>query len=244
MNKNNLAINLYNLRQKYRLSQEEFAEKLGVSRQAVSKWERSEAYPDTDNLITISEIFKITIDELLNSRLDGTPIFSASGSTIDHEAENEDDEKLVDYKSDAGNIDSTQASDGKQADTQNDSDNDGDDDDGDERCITTVIAAAWPLTVTIAFCLLGFLADAWWWAWTLFITIPIIPTLFAAIRQRRFTIFAYPVFCSFVYCLVGMLHSLWHPTWIIFITIPLYYIIFPQVDKAISKRRENADDDK
>lgn len=65
MNKNNLPNNLYELRRSAGLSQEEFAEKLLVSRQAVSKWERGEAYPDTDNLIAISEMFGITIDALL-----------------------------------------------------------------------------------------------------------------------------------------------------------------------------------
>lgn len=65
MNKNNLPNNLYKLRRSAGLSQEEFADRLGVSRQAVSKWERGEAYPDTDNLIAISEMFGITIDELL-----------------------------------------------------------------------------------------------------------------------------------------------------------------------------------
>ena len=67
MNKNNLSNNLYLLRRKAGLSQEEFAEKLGVSRQAVSKWERGEAYPDTENLIVISDMFSVTIDELLKS---------------------------------------------------------------------------------------------------------------------------------------------------------------------------------
>jgi transcriptional regulator with XRE-family HTH domain len=67
MNKNNLSNNLYLLRRKAGLSQEEFAEKLCVSRQAVSKWERGEAYPDTENLIVISDMFSVTIDELLKS---------------------------------------------------------------------------------------------------------------------------------------------------------------------------------
>lgn len=67
MNKTNLPNNLYELRRSAGLSQEDFAERLGVSRQAVSKWERGEAYPDTDNLISISEMFEVTIDELLNS---------------------------------------------------------------------------------------------------------------------------------------------------------------------------------
>lgn len=47
------------------LSQEALAEKLGVSRQAVSKWERSESSPDTDNLIALAHLYGVSLDELL-----------------------------------------------------------------------------------------------------------------------------------------------------------------------------------
>lgn len=47
------------------LSQEALAEQLGVSRQAVSKWERSESSPDTDNLIALAELYGVSLDELL-----------------------------------------------------------------------------------------------------------------------------------------------------------------------------------
>ena len=46
-----IAKRLADLRKQNGLSQEQLAEKIGVSRQAVSKWERSEASPDTDNII-------------------------------------------------------------------------------------------------------------------------------------------------------------------------------------------------
>ena len=46
-------------------SQEGLAEKLGVSRQAVSKWERSESSPDTDNLIALAQLYGVSLDELL-----------------------------------------------------------------------------------------------------------------------------------------------------------------------------------
>lgn len=47
------------------LSQEALAEQLGVSRQAVSKWERSESSPDTDNLIALAQLYGLSLDELL-----------------------------------------------------------------------------------------------------------------------------------------------------------------------------------
>lgn len=56
------------LRKKRGYSQEQLAEKLGVSRQAVSKWERAEASPDTDNLIALAKIYEISLDELLGYR--------------------------------------------------------------------------------------------------------------------------------------------------------------------------------
>ena len=52
-------------RKKAGLSQEEFAEKIGVSRQAVSKWERDKAYPDLDRLVCICEILDVQVGELI-----------------------------------------------------------------------------------------------------------------------------------------------------------------------------------
>ena len=48
------------------LSQEALAAKIGVSRQAVSKWERAETSPDTDNLIQLARLYGVTLDALLN----------------------------------------------------------------------------------------------------------------------------------------------------------------------------------
>ena len=62
------ANRLCELRKAHNLSQEELAEKLGVSRQAVSKWERSESSPDTDNLIQLAVLYNISLDELLNGK--------------------------------------------------------------------------------------------------------------------------------------------------------------------------------
>ena len=59
------ANRLYQYRKKMGLSQEELAEQIGVSRQAVSKWERAEASPDTDNLIELSKIYGVTLDEMM-----------------------------------------------------------------------------------------------------------------------------------------------------------------------------------
>lgn len=59
------ANRLLQYRKKSNYSQEELAEKIGVSRQAVSKWERAEASPDTDNLILLAEIYGVTLDELI-----------------------------------------------------------------------------------------------------------------------------------------------------------------------------------
>lgn len=62
-----IANRLVNLRKEKGLSQEQLAEKIGVSRQAVSKWERSEASPDTDNLIMLARLYEVSLDELLRT---------------------------------------------------------------------------------------------------------------------------------------------------------------------------------
>jgi len=65
-----IANKLVLLRKKLALSQEELAAKIGVSRQAVSKWERAESSPDTDNLIALSKIYNISLDEMLDTTID------------------------------------------------------------------------------------------------------------------------------------------------------------------------------
>lgn len=62
-----IASRLVKLRKASGLSQEELADKLGISRQAISKWERAEASPDTDNLILLARIYGISLDELLST---------------------------------------------------------------------------------------------------------------------------------------------------------------------------------
>lgn len=59
------ANRLYELRKQHGYSQDELADMLGVSRQAVSKWERSESSPDTDNLVALAKLYDVSLDELL-----------------------------------------------------------------------------------------------------------------------------------------------------------------------------------
>ena len=60
-----LSEKLYRLRKNSGLSQEQLAEQLNVSRQAISKWEQGTAVPESEKLITISNYFGVTVDYLL-----------------------------------------------------------------------------------------------------------------------------------------------------------------------------------
>lgn len=59
---------LIKLRKEMGLSQEELGNKLNVARQTVSKWELGETTPEMDKLIKMSEIFNITLDELIKDK--------------------------------------------------------------------------------------------------------------------------------------------------------------------------------
>lgn len=64
-----LSNNLRALRKQKGYSQEQLAEQLNVSRQAVSKWESNNGYPEMDSLIILSELFDCSVDALLKSDL-------------------------------------------------------------------------------------------------------------------------------------------------------------------------------
>ena len=61
----NLGTNLYNARKKSGLSQEEVAEKLGVSRQTISKWETDESLPDIRQAKRLAGLYRLTLDDLI-----------------------------------------------------------------------------------------------------------------------------------------------------------------------------------
>lgn len=65
-----LSEKIYTLRRKSGMSQEQLAERIGVSRQAVSKWETGLSTPELDKLKALSECFGVTIDELTGDKAD------------------------------------------------------------------------------------------------------------------------------------------------------------------------------
>ncbi|MCR5327310.1 MAG: helix-turn-helix domain-containing protein [Saccharofermentans sp.] len=60
-----IADRIQSLRKAKGMSQEELADKVGVSRQSVSKWESEQAAPDLDKIVIMSDIFEVTTDYLL-----------------------------------------------------------------------------------------------------------------------------------------------------------------------------------
>ena len=92
------ANRLLQYRKKMNLSQEELAARIGVSRQAVSKWERAEASPDTDNLILLADIYGVSLDELLKGEKE-TESETQSEET-ENNAENNPDSDTTYKKSD------------------------------------------------------------------------------------------------------------------------------------------------
>ncbi|MBK0008645.1 MULTISPECIES: helix-turn-helix domain-containing protein [Priestia] len=61
----NLGEQLQKLREEKKMSREELAGEMNVSRQAVYKWENNKGYPDIENLIKLSELYNVMLDELI-----------------------------------------------------------------------------------------------------------------------------------------------------------------------------------
>ncbi len=65
-----LGNRLYELRKAKKISQEEAAEKLNVTRQTISKWETNQSQPDFDKIIPICELYGITTEELFGNKIE------------------------------------------------------------------------------------------------------------------------------------------------------------------------------
>ena len=65
-----LGNKLAEARKKQNLTQEQLAERLGVTRQAVSRWESDAAYPETDKIVRMAQILEVSCDYLLQDGVD------------------------------------------------------------------------------------------------------------------------------------------------------------------------------
>lgn len=61
-----INVNIKNLRMRHQLTQEQIAEYVQVSRQAVAKWEKGETEPDISSCIALAKLFQVSLDDLVN----------------------------------------------------------------------------------------------------------------------------------------------------------------------------------
>ena len=248
-----IADRLVKLRKKYGYSQEELADKLGLSRQAVSKWERAEASPDTDNLICLAKLYGVSLDELLATDEDIDTIVKEQ--VKEEEKEETKEETSFKKKHDKVIIDNTgvhvQDKDGSSVIINShgvhvyDCDGECVKEHHPDRGMAVIgaIEGVLFLMAAVGFILLGSLLSLWTSAWIVFFIPEIICSTARCIRKKNPNMFNTPFFCSFIFFFVCMflpalisgMPQLWHPMWVVFLFIPIYHSICSAFHTAFSK---------
>ena len=245
-----IANRLYEYRKKAGISQDQLADKIGVSRQAVSKWERGEASPDTENLIALSEIYKVSLDELVKgeSQTDNDKNFknhqvdieetdiSFDNSVFSVKSGNKEQRVKFGWKGAVHvNVPGTSVHIDKNGVSveehghifvKNKKKN-------KQKYQNFFNNFPYPVLTIILYLIFGFLnvCGGWAYGWLIFLTIPLYYTLVSAICERNASHFAYPVLVLWIYLILGFFMKLWHPMWILFLTIPFYYFICEFIKK-------------
>ena len=259
-----IADRLVKLRKKYGYSQEELADKLGLSRQAVSKWERAEASPDTDNLICLAKLYGVSLDELLATDEDVDTIVKeqVKDDTKEEEPEVEqkkdrvviNDDGIRVNKKDGGTVvindDGIVCTDKDGNVTKRRRHGDHDKTMAVIGCIEGILT----LLCIVAYVLLGFLFNLWISAWIVIFIPEINCSIARAIirgNAHQFNMpflatFTYFFFCLFMPQIMPDFPVLWHPLWVVFFAIPIYYTTVSMINKALGKedhRRKDKDDE-
>jgi HTH-type transcriptional regulator/antitoxin HipB len=244
-----IANRLVKLRKEKNLSQEALANELGISRQAVSKWERAESSPDTDNLIMLAKLYGVSLDELLNTDQE---VFE-SGEALEEEdnEKSKDDEEYVHISFKEGihvkdkNGDEVHVGwKGIHVKGSKGEDNEEVNIDGNGVYVNgrpyDEYKRDFPLVAlaTIVYIYLGIQYHAWHPGWLIFGFIPLIHTFISAIKYRDIMIFAYPVAVFMYIGYFGFVNGEWYPHWIIgLVSIPIYYSLMGYMKHAFKSRK-------
>lgn len=226
-----IANRLVELRKANNLSQEALAEKLGISRQAVSKWERAEASPDTDNLILLARLYNISLDELLKTDEEIIP-----EADMDEADKKQNDEEYVHVGFEGIHVKDKDGEvhvgwRGIHVMDKNDEvhiGKDGINVNGEnlrDHIFTRGRKTDFPLGLIaiVIYIAIGFMYELWHPGWLIFFLVPIISSAIHAIKEKRADYFAYPVLVVWIFLCSGVVKNIWHPTWVLFLTIPVYY---------------------
>lgn len=189
---------LKKLRTENNLSQEKLGEKLGLSRQSISKWEQGNAVPDIENIMKLTKLYNVSVDSILNGEEDKK-----------EEILKEEKAPEKSIKTPADTFENEVPQKKKQ------------------KVHHTWVFYSYPVLMVILYALLGvlFSPKGWYMGWIVFLTIPLFYTGILAYNKKKPVIFCYPVLMLIIYLLGGFFLKLWHPLWIIFLTIPIFYII-------------------
>jgi transcriptional regulator with XRE-family HTH domain len=248
-----IANRLVELRKSNNLSQEALAEKLGISRQAVSKWERAEASPDTDNLILLARLYGVSLDELLKT--DDEIPRPEPEVTVEEEDKKRGEYVNVSLKGihviDKDGSEVKVGWDGIHVDS--DGENVHIDKDGvfvngveyDKHWYKKHQQQKFPITiiVIVAYIVISVFWGLWHPGWLVFLLIPIWYTLVDAIYKKNAHYFAYPVVATLVFLILGLFYMAWHPGWLVFLTIPVYYSLVSYIRSFRKQKPEDDNDD-
>ena len=207
-----IANKLVELRKKNGLSQEELADKLGLSRQAVSKWERAESSPDTDNLICLAKLYNVSLDDLLNT--------DETIEEISREVKEKEEEKNSGEKPKKVLTEEEKKRNKKY------------------NLIEGILSGSLFIVATIVYFAISFShSEEFSRLWIVYFVPIIIISIVGCIKHIRFSEFNYPVLATLAFFILGFYLDMWHPGWLVFVSIPVFYSVFSPIDKAMAEKR-------
>lgn len=217
-----IANRLAKLRKEKGYSQEQLAEELDISRQAISKWERAEASPDTDNLIELAKLYNVSLDYLLG--LDNEESKSVNKNQIiinENGIHIEDEEDVVDISKQGIQV----VEKGEEVFTKN-----------NYHKFKSIFDTCVSCVSVLVYVILGATMNLWHPGWLIFLLAIVLYSVPEMINKRRICELNYPVFITTLYLFLGFVFGLWHPYWFLFITIPIFYVVGGVLDKVIFKK--------
>lgn len=235
-----LANRLVEARKINRYSQENLAEKLGLSRQAISKWERAESIPDTENLLALAKLYGMTLDELIGTEINKPENYSSQNSqapksiSLKEDTQNQACAEPTQINSFIPDSNPTILSDSSAQKTDNKTETGTSADFGStlqkrRQIRHNLITFPFALIIIIAYVAISYFTRKWDTLWLIFLSLPIyyLEAIAICMKTKRGFLMTQPVpfLCIAFYLCSGILYSIWLKSLLVFLIIPLYYWI-------------------